>query len=131
MPSHCFLFDRIFRFYWQKLKTLFKKGTDLNVVMLLNLLKNDYQKTNKTITKQQSTLIWNASFFYFRLFHLTFKNKHLALPRWTKADTAQKMKFFIKDSSSKFDQSCSFLQIWSHLLKKSLMENFIFCAVWS
>ena len=23
----------------------------------------------------------------------------------------------------------SFLRIWSHLLKKSLMENFIFCAV--
>ena len=22
------------------------------------------------------------------------------------------------------------LQIWSHLLKKSLMENFIFCAVY-
>ena len=30
---------------------------------------------------------------------------------------------------SKCDQICSFLQIWSHLLKKSLMENFIFCAV--
>ena len=26
-------------------------------------------------------------------------------------------------------QNCSFLRIWSHLLKKSLMENFIFCAV--
>ena len=25
----------------------------------------------------------------------------------------------------------SFLQIWAHLLKKSLMENFIFCAVLS
>ena len=24
---------------------------------------------------------------------------------------------------------CSFLRIWSHLLNKSLMENFIFCAV--
>ena len=37
--------------------------------------------------------------------------------------TAQKMKFPIKDFFSKRDQ------IWSHLLKKSLMENFIFCAV--
>ena len=27
---------------------------------------------------------------------------------------------------SKYDQVCSFLQIWSHLLKKSLMKNFIF-----
>ena len=30
---------------------------------------------------------------------------------------------------SKCDQICSFLRIWSHLLKKSLIENFIFCAV--
>ena len=29
----------------------------------------------------------------------------------------------------KCDQIRSFLRIWSHLLKKSLMENFIFCAV--
>ena len=43
--------------------------------------------------------------------------------------TAQKMKFSIKDFFSKCDQIRSFLQIWSHLLKKSLMKNFIFCAV--
>ena len=35
------------------------------------------------------------------------------------------MKFSIKDFFSKCDQIRSFLQIWSHLLKKSLMENFI------
>ena len=39
------------------------------------------------------------------------------------------MKFFINDLFSKFDQIRSFLRIWSHLLKKSLTENFIFCAV--
>ena len=33
--------------------------------------------------------------------------------------TLQKTKFPIKD----------FFTVWSHLLKKSLMENFIFCAV--
>ena len=44
-------------------------------------------------------------------------------------DTAQKMKFSIKDFFSKCDQICGNLGIWSHLLKKSLMENFIFCAV--
>ena len=42
---------------------------------------------------------------------------------------AQKMKFSIKDFSGKCDHICIFLCIWSHLLKKSLMENFIFCAV--
>ena len=43
--------------------------------------------------------------------------------------TAQKMKFSIKDFYSKCDQIRRKLRIWSHLLKKSLMENFIFCAV--
>ena len=39
------------------------------------------------------------------------------------------MKFSIKDFFSKCHQIHSFLRISSHLLKKSLMENFIFCAV--
>ena len=36
----------------------------------------------------------------------------------------------IKDFFSKCEQICRKLRIWSHLLKKSLMENFIFCAVY-
>ena len=43
--------------------------------------------------------------------------------------TAQKMKFSIKYFFSRCDQIRSFLRIWSNLLNKSLMENFIFCAV--
>ena len=39
--------------------------------------------------------------------------------------TTQKMKFPIKNFFSKFDQ----IRIWTHLLKKFLMESFIFCAV--
>ena len=42
------------------------------------------------------------------------------------------MNFSIKDFLRKCDQIHSlrsFLQIWSQLLKKSLMKNFIFCAV--
>ena len=39
------------------------------------------------------------------------------------------MKFSIRDSFSKCDQIRRKLRIWSHLLKKSLMENFVFCAV--
>ena len=39
------------------------------------------------------------------------------------------MKFSIKDFFSKCDQIRWKLGIWSHLLKKSLMENFIFRAV--
>ena len=40
-----------------------------------------------------------------------------------------KMKFSIKHFFSKCDQIRNLLRIWSHLLKKSLMENFIFCKV--
>ena len=36
------------------------------------------------------------------------------------------MKFSIKDFTSKCGQIRSFLRIWSHLLKKSLIEKFIF-----
>ena len=39
---------------------------------------------------------------------------------------AQKLKFSSKDFFSKCDEICRKLRIWSHLLKKSLMENFIF-----
>ena len=44
-------------------------------------------------------------------------------------NTAQKMKFSIKDFFSKCDQIRSFLRIWSHLLKKSLIEYFVFWVV--
>ena len=41
----------------------------------------------------------------------------------------KKMKFSVQDSFNKYEEICSFLRIWSHLLKKSLMKNFSFCAV--
>ena len=47
----------------------------------------------------------------------------------TPENTAQKLRFPIKDFFSKCDQIRIFLRIWSNLLKKSSMENFIFCAV--
>ena len=43
--------------------------------------------------------------------------------------TVLKMKFSIKNFFSKCDQIRRKLRIWSHLLKKSLTENFVFCAV--
>ena len=43
--------------------------------------------------------------------------------------TAQKMKFSITDFFSKGEQIRRFLRIWSHLLKKSVMENFIFLPI--
>ena len=43
--------------------------------------------------------------------------------------TTQKMKFSIKDFFSKCVQIHRKMRLWSHLLNKSLMENFIFCAM--
>ena len=39
------------------------------------------------------------------------------------------MKFSIKDFFSICDEIRSFLRIWSYLMKKSLMEDFVFCSV--
>ena len=50
----------------------------------------------------------------------------LGKSKFEKNDTAQKMKFSIKDFFSKCDQIRRFLRILLHLLKKSVMENFIF-----
>ena len=47
--------------------------------------------------------------------------------KWQWRNTVQKMKFSIKDFFSKYDQ-IYFQQIWSHLLKEILIENFIFCV---
>ena len=53
---------------------------------------------------------------------------HFMLPVW---HSTKKIEFYIKDFFSKCGQIRSFLRIWSYLLKKSLTENFIFCAVWT
>ena len=50
---------------------------------------------------------------------------HLLLSSYT----AQKMKFPIKDFSSKCDQIRRKLQTWSHLQKKFVIKYFIFYAV--
>ena len=46
-----------------------------------------------------------------------------------KSPTTREMIFPIKDFFSKCDQILRQLCIWAHLLKKSLMENFIFSTV--
>ena len=59
---------------------------------------------------------------------------------WSKNDTRhittfpvstlhKKWSFPLRISSVNVTNFFSFLRIWSHLMKKSLMENFIFCAV--
>ena len=46
------------------------------------------------------------------------------------SDTTQKIKFSIKVFLSTCDQIHRKLRIWSHLLKKLSVENFICCAMW-
>ena len=53
-------------------------------------------------------------------FHFIIKNAS-----FLKLTTAHKMKFPTKDFVTKCDQIRKKLRIWSHLLKKSLMENLI------
>ena len=61
----------------------------------------------------------NCPPFYFSAFTHIFINLR----------TAQKMKLSFKGFFIKCDQIRRNLRIWSHPLKKSLMENFNFCAV--
>ena len=61
--------------------------------------------------------------FFYCLKKKTLKNQKHRCYHCTKNE------FFIKEFFSKFDQIRSFLQIWSHLLRKSLMENFVFCPL--
>ena len=78
--------------------------------------------------------LWTEKYFLgsLEIYHSLSLLLKSTLNFWLKQNqtfTAQKMKFCIEDFFSKCDQLCSFLRIWSHLLKKSLMENFIFCTV--
>ena len=60
---------------------------------------------------------YSSSHYRFSVFHDWYLSLH------------KKLKFSIKYFFSECDQMRSFLRIWSHLLRKSLMENFILCAV--
>ena len=55
--------------------------------------------------------------------------KHFASQRYDAVTKPLGKKFSIKAFFSKYDKIQSFLWIWSHILKKFLMENFTFCGV--
>ena len=74
------------------------------------------------LTRYSSTSLKNKILELVRILHKDYLQNNYTC-------TAQEIKFSINDFFSKFDQVRSFLRIWSHLLKKSLMEDFIFCAV--
>ena len=97
---------------------------------------NSFVNNEKTSIKKQNFMEINLSFDYYfcftvagRCVSMSFWKHSYVFMRYRKGTTAQKMKFSIKDLFSKCEQIRSLLRIWSHLLKKSVMENFIFCVV--
>ena len=121
----------------------------LVVPMLLTCTKKG--KNIRSLKKQGKSMLWGCFFLYNLQNHvMLIKKKDLFHPYlpwnpkvgstevqemplssffWMSTLHCTKMKFSIKGFFSKCDQIHRFLQIWSHLLKKSLMGSFIFCAV--
>ena len=69
---------------------------------------------NRHQIKEENFKVFNNEGFHFM--HLSINSHNIP----------QKMKYSTKDFFSKCDQINWKLRIWSHLLKKSLTENFIF-----
>ena len=69
----------------------------------------------KTSSKMFDRIV-NTPLVTYAKFHFRWKHHRPGI-------TAQKMKFAIMDFFRKCDQTTVSLQIWSHLLRKSVMEN--------
>ena len=65
--------------------------------------------------------------FCLRYFVNECRSVRLCRLRWS---LYKKLSFPLRTSSLNVTKIRRKLRIWSHLLEKSLMENFIFCAVW-
>ena len=86
----------------------------------------------KIITKIATGLVlpnWPNRYWFTILQDQLIKKRYVISPSEDQLifpNTAQKMKFFSQDFFSKCNQIRSFLRIWSHLLKKFLMETAFF-----
>ena len=83
----------------------------------------------KELTQFLRSTICDDIYVTYYFLYLTFLSMNL----WSKKlknEVCIKMKFSKENFFSKCDQIHRKLWIWSHLLKKSLMENFNFGAVW-
>ena len=76
-------------------------------------------------------IIWSYTIHHYHHsdIHGKFSSPCQCFQNQTPLALQKKRKFFIKDFSSKCKQISMKRRIWSHLLKKSLMENFILCVV--
>ena len=107
----CFIISHNFNF--KKLQIKIRTRRKENLIQCYHTVSSQSGKTNGNFTFSTNNCFWWVILDQF------FRDVRF---------TAQKMKFSIKDFSSKCDQIHKKLRIWSHLLEKSLMENFIFCT---
>ena len=110
------------------------KFTKMKIKWFLHQLDCIYSETNEnnsiSLREFWSTMRqWCHFTIHYDYFILNSKIYYIISRVFFKENTAQKSKFSIKDFFSKCEKIRSFLRIWSHFLKKSLMENFIFCAM--
>ena len=106
------LFSPLFWFYF-----LSQKSTWVFLILQSLLLLQPFYWRNAKITQ------WHK--YYLHNFVKKFKNTPWRL------FTARKMTLSNMAFSSECDQIRRKLQVWSHLLKKSLMKKFIFCVILS
>ena len=99
-----------------------KNIQNLPIFILPGPICRSVYKIFKTLEKTFLSLVLEESTWKSDVKHLVLTHGRKQLWHCTK------MKFSIKDFFSKCDQIRSFLPLWSNLLKKFLMENFILCA---
>ena len=90
-------------------------------LLFLHIFGEDSEAFPSSTTKQRNILVL-VEFYWMR-------TSGVSNEKWVIRATAQKNKFFIEDFLSKCVQIRRKLRIQSHLLKKSSMKNFSFCAV--
>ena len=117
-----------FYYFWHHQKTvsilMFPGKIEINEFVQIYLVDVPFMSLLSTLSTISICLMAKISAcntsiecFYYSIFAGIFLSLH------------KKMKFFTKDLYSRCDQVPRKLRIWWHLLKESLMENFIFCAM--
>ena len=113
--------NRVMRYLWWESPN-FKETITISEKWDLEFLRKSVKHFGKIYSV---FLAWRKSKIHQKIYgHFAFQKK-----KNQETGTAQKIKFSVKDLFSKCDQIHRKLRIWSYLLKKSLMENFIGCAV--
>ena len=112
-----------------EIKSFIIPGKTLN--FLIKLCSYCQNILRKSLTPPKVKILRICTLLFFQHFS-EFTDHNIQGKNKSYISLHKKMKFSIKDFFSKCDQIRNFLcflRIWVHLLKKSLIENFIFCTV--